>query len=120
MGATYVTVKLIRLDRTNGAFESEFLVDTGATDCLVPASELQRMGVEPEGTRTYQLADGSVREYRFGFARIEFMGEKTVGDILFGPEDAEPILGVTVLESVGIAVDPRTQTLRRLPAVPLK
>ena len=32
----------------------------------------------------------------------------------------EPLLGVTALESVGITVDPRTQTLKRLPAIPLK
>ena len=29
--------------------------------------------------------------------------------------DAEPLLGVTVLRSVGIEVDPRNQTLKRLP-----
>ena len=32
----------------------------------------------------------------------------------------EPLLGVTALESVGIAVDPGKKTLRRLPAIPLK
>ncbi|MBM4044828.1 MAG: clan AA aspartic protease, partial [Planctomycetes bacterium] len=35
-------------------------------------------------------------------------------------DDAEPILGATALESVGIQVDPRTQRLKRLPATPLK
>ncbi|MBI2952102.1 clan AA aspartic protease, partial [bacterium] len=37
-----------------------------------------------------------------------------------GPDTAEPILGVTALESVGITVDPATRTLKRLPAIPLK
>ncbi len=36
------------------------------------------------------------------------------------PPGTEPILGMTVLESVGIEVDPRSQTLERLPAVRLK
>lgn len=40
--------------------------------------------------------------------------------VIFGADDAEPILGVTALESVGIEVDPRTQRLKRLPAVRLK
>ena len=35
-------------------------------------------------------------------------------------KNAEPILGVTALESVGIEVDPRTQRLKRLSAVRLK
>ena len=37
-----------------------------------------------------------------------------------GADDAEPILGVTALESVGIEVDPRTQRLNRLCAARLK
>jgi hypothetical protein len=37
-----------------------------------------------------------------------------------GPDDAEPFLGVTALESVGITVDPANRTLKRLPAIPLK
>lgn len=35
-------------------------------------------------------------------------------------EDAEPILGVTALESAGILVDPVKQILKRMPAIPLK
>jgi hypothetical protein len=31
------------------------------------------------------------------------MGEITAGRVIFGPEKAEPLFGVTALESVGIA-----------------
>ena len=48
------------------------------------------------------------------------MGEVTAGRIIFGEPGAEPMLGVTALESVGIMVDPVHKTLKRLPAVPLK
>ena len=51
---------------------------------------------------------------------IEFMGEITSGRVIFGPDDAEPLLGVTALESVGILVDPANRTLKRMPAIPLK
>jgi hypothetical protein len=68
----------------------------------------------------YELADGEVREYAYGLARIQFMGEITAGRVIFGEPDCEPILGVTALESVGIRVDPASKTLRRLPAIPLK
>ncbi len=40
------------------------------------------------------------------------MGETTWETIVFGEEAAEPLLGVTALESVGIEVDPRDRTLR--------
>ena len=51
---------------------------------------------------------------------IEFMGEIVGGTIIYGEADAEPLLGVTALESVGIEVDPRNQTLKRLPTTRLK
>ena len=53
-------------------------------------------------------------------ARLEFMGELTAGLIIFGETDAEPLLGVTALESVGVEVDPQSQRLKKLPAVRLK
>jgi len=48
------------------------------------------------------------------------MGDLVGSTIIFGADDAEPILGVTALESVGIEVDPRSQSLKRLPAAHLK
>ena len=120
MGLTHVLVELRSLAAPNGAFQAEFLVDTGATDCVVPASALERIGVDPQGARLYELADGTRREYRFGFVRIEVMGEVTVGRALFGLEETEPVLGVTALESAGLTVDPTTQQLKKLPAIPLK
>lgn len=120
MGLTYVTVKLSTFGTPDGAFEAVFLVDTGATDSMAPASELSKAGIQPVGITTYELADGSLREYPFGLAQIEFMGEITAGRVIFGPEGTGPILGTTALESVGITIDPATRTLKRLPAVPLK
>ena len=48
------------------------------------------------------------------------MGETTWGTSVFGEDTAEPLLDVTALESVGIDVDPRNQTLHRLPGVGLR
>ena len=87
---------------------------------MAPAAELTRAGIRPIGRTSYELADGSIHEYPFGLAQIEFMGEITAGRVIFGPDGVEPILGVTALESVGITIDPATRTLKRLPAVPLK
>ena len=120
MGLTYVTVSLKVPGSSNGSYEALFLVDTGATDSMAPASELAKVGIQPVGRTSYELADGSVQEYPFGLAQIEFMGEITAGRVILGPEGTAPILGVTALESVGITIDPATHTLKRLPAVPLK
>ena len=120
MGRIHVTVALKNLSPPTGTYEADFLVDTGATDSMAPAAELRKIGVEPEGTMGYELADGTVQKYQFGLVKIEFMGEVTAGRVIFGPDGAEPLLGVTALESVGITVDPANGTLKRLPAVPLK
>ena len=120
MGLTYVTVALTRPGASDGRYEAVFLVDTGATDTMAPASQLMRIGIEPVGKMTYELANGALHEYPFGLARIEFMGEITAGRVIFGPDDVEPILVATALESVGITIDPTTRTLKRLPAIPLK
>ncbi len=120
MGVTRVTTKLTSVTEPRESYEAVFLVDTGATDSMAPADELDNIGVRREGQMSYELADGTVKQYAFGLVRIEFMGETTAGRVIFGDPGIEPLLGVTALESVGIMVDPANKTLKRLPAIPLK
>ena len=120
MGATHVTVTIRNPAQPSRFWEGLFLVDTGATDSLVPRPRLEAIGIEPEGQRGYELADGTPITMDIAVARIEFMGEFVGGTVLFGAAGAEPLLGVTALESVGIEVDPVSQRLKRLPAVRLK
>jgi hypothetical protein len=95
MGMTHVTVTIRNPADPGRSWEGLFLVDTCSWDTLVPGKALREIGVEP-------------------------MGDYTFTTVIFGRDDVEPILGVTALESVGIEVDPRTQQLKRLPAVRLK
>lgn len=120
MGLAKVTTKISGFTDSDRSYEAVFLVDTGATDSMVPADELEKIGVRKEGKMSYELANGTVKEYPYGLVRIEFMGETTAGRVIFGEVGSDPLLGVTALESVGIIVDPANKTLRRLPAIPLK
>ena len=120
MGATHVTVTIRNPASPERAWDGLFLVDTGATDSLVPRPHLEAIGLEPKGRRVYELADGSELVMDITVGEIEFMGEIVGGTILFGDAGAEPLLGVTALGSVGIEVDPNSQRLKRLPAVRLK
>lgn len=120
MGATHVTVRITNPADSDRYWEGLFLVDIGATDSLVPRPHLEAIGLEPEGKRVYELADGSEIAVDVAVAKIEFMGEFVGGTVVFGDADTEPLLGVTALESVGIEVDPVNQRLKRLPAVRLK
>lgn len=97
-GVTHVTTASCNPSDPNRRWESLFLVDSGATDCMIPGKALREIGV----------------------AQLEFMGEVVGATVIFGDDDVEPILGVTALESVGIEIDPKNQRLKRLPAVRLK
>jgi predicted aspartyl protease len=59
MEVAHVNVALRGLRVSNGTYEADFLVDTGATDCLAPAAKLRQIGVQPIGAVVYELADGT-------------------------------------------------------------
>ena len=120
MGITQVTAAVRNPARPKKLWEALFLVDTGSVDCMVPGKHLRALGLKPRGKRTYELADGSEITLDVTVAEVEFMGETVGATVIYGADNAEPILGVTALESVGIEVDPRSQRLKRLPAVRLK
>jgi len=120
MGLTQVTVAVCNPADPERRWEGLFLVDTGALDCLVPGNRLREIGIQPEVERVYELADGTQVTLPVGAGRFEFMGEFVAANVIFGPDDVEPILGMIALESVGIEVDPRNQRLKRLPTVRLK
>jgi clan AA aspartic protease len=120
MGTTHLNVLVRNPEERNRTWEGPFLVDSGAIDCLIPANRLAEIGMKPQGQRTYELADGTELKMDITIGQIEFMGEFVGATIIFGPDGAEPILGVTALESAGFELDPRSQRLKKLPSVRLK
>jgi clan AA aspartic protease len=119
MGLTHVAVRLLNSD-SEGTYHAEFLVDTGCLDSMAPASELKKIGIQPEGKDEYELASGERVEYEYGIAKMTFMGEVVATRILFGPDNCEPLLGVIALESAGFLVDPTNQKLSKLRVRSLK
>ncbi len=72
------------------------------------------MGIAESSVRRFKLADGRLKEYPVGEAYIEIEGNGVTTLIIFLPEDATPILGVTTLELLGLQVDPLTGKLKPL------
>lgn len=120
MGLIYAVTEVTNIKSNSGTFSIPFLVDTGATDTIIPANELEKIGVEREGKRAYELADGTIVSYDTGYALVRVNGEKVAANVVFGEEGCEPLLGVTVLESAGFIVDPVRQILKKVEAIPLK
>ena len=117
---THVTTIVRNPADPKRTYEALFLVDKGAFDCLIPANRLREIGLAPRGKRSYELADGTQVKLEITTAQVEFMSETVGSTLILGPEGAEPIPAVTALESAGFEVDPRSQQLKRLPAVRLK
>lgn len=120
MGVVQVTATVRNPAEPSRSWDGLFLVDTGSTDCVVPADALRSIGLVPKGRRTYELADGREETVDVTSADIEFMGDFVGTTVCFGMEGVEPILGLTALESVGIEVDPVEQRLKRRPSVRMK
>lgn len=119
MGLTHVAVNVRNRD-SKDTFSANFLVDTGATDSMVPACELKRIGVQPSAEKPYELANGEIHRYEVAWVELSLMEETINSRVIFGPDNAEPILGVLALETIGLVVDPTSKKLTKLPALPLK
>ena len=120
MGLVYAITEVTNITGGEESYSMPFLVDTGATDTVIPANELERLGIKREGKRNYELADGTVVAYDVGYAFLRINGEKVAANVVFGEEKSEPLLGVTVLESAGFIVDPTRQILKKTAAIALK
>jgi len=91
--------------------EVRVLADTGATLPFIPATVLDSLGVRPVREIQISLANGSQVGRRLGFVFVRFNGDETPCRVIFAePEDA-PLLGLTALEQLGLAVDPINREL---------
>ena len=87
------------------------LVDTGASYTLAPASLLIRLGVARTETAVFAMADGSQAELDIGETRIRINGKQATSIVVFGDEDAAPLLGAHALEGLRLGVDPLAERL---------
>jgi clan AA aspartic protease len=112
----YVRVKASIANPTDSTrrIELECLVDTGAIYTMLPKDLLRKIGVGTSGSRRFKLANGKVEEYEVGEARVEVEKTAATSLIVFGPENATPLLGVTTLELLGLQVDPLSGHLKPL------
>jgi clan AA aspartic protease len=84
----------------------EALVDTGASDTVVPRSILQRLGVPTLGRWPFTLADERVVEHEIGQTAIRINGTSRIVPAVFGESDATVLLGASSLEVFHLVADP--------------
>ena len=95
----------------------EAMVDSGATFTFIPRSLLERLGVRPHDSITFEIADGSQMERDSGLTWIRLDGNQTISPVIFGDDNATPLLGAVTLEILRLGIDPVNSRL--IPVLPL-
>ena len=111
MGEVRVPVRVAHPDAPDRSWEAEFLVDTGATVSVLPVDVLNDLGVEAVDVARFYLADESSILRRVGLARFIVAGVSRHAEVMFGNEGGQPIVGGTLLQSMGFLVDPLRERL---------
>jgi len=92
--------------------EMEAMVDTGASDSMLPASLLEYLHVHPRTQVDYVLADGSEVTYARGQAHITIDDRDGICPVIFGLEgDDNCLIGATTLQILMFTVDSTNERL---------
>lgn len=84
----------------------EALVDSGSTCNILPASLLHRLGIEVQGNGAFKLADGRRVERNMGQTWVRLNGDEYIAPVIFGDDDAQPLLGAVTLQIFRLEIDP--------------
>jgi clan AA aspartic protease len=99
--------------------EIEALVDTGATQLVIPIDVCRQLGLRPGRAVPVRLADNSIREMTYMTSlHISILGRDMSCDALAAPEGTMPLIGQIPLEALDLVVDPRSRDLRTNPEHP--
>ena len=110
VGIFHIPIQIGNLDGGDFA-QVEALVDTGAVTTLVPRPVLESVGIVPESRETFTMANGSRVAMDMAQVRARVDGRETITWVIFGDEDANPLLGAYTLEGVFMGVDPYNRRL---------
>jgi len=106
MGEVRVQITVANPRTGTQSGELTALADTGATLTVVPGMVLQQLGIQRLRRISLVLADGRRIERDAGDALVGLNGDAVPARVIFGEPDDPILLGLTVLEQLGLAVDP--------------
>lgn len=112
MGTFRVPVRAFSLADPTIGRELEMLVDTGATQSIVPRGVLEELAVPVERRQTFRLANGAPIERDVGWVGVRSEGRVAHTLAVFGEPDDATVLGALTLEELGLEVDPRGRVLK--------
>jgi len=116
---TFRTTILIESTERRGDMRSidGALVDTGSEYTWVPADVLTGLGIRPEHTQRFIVADGRQLERSVGIAIVHAAGAKAPDFVVFAEPGDMILLGARSLEGLNVRVDSQRKQL--VPAGPI-
>lgn len=113
MGTFYTKCKIENsVDRSRSAVLARILVDTDSEYTWVPATTLERIGVDREKKDVaFIMANGQQITRSVGFAIIRLNKHFTVDEVVFAEKGDLLLLGARSLEGLNLTVDPRRKKL---------
>lgn len=87
------------------------LVDTGSEYTWVPRPVLEALGIRPEVSKRFIVADGREFERQLGVAIVHAAGMFAPDFVVFGEPGDMIILGARSLEGLNVKVDPHRKQL---------
>lgn len=109
VGTFYADFTLLNPERTRSC-PLNGLVDTGSSYTMIPAAIMAELGVEPDQTKWFRLANGEVQDFPVGWARIALDGQEDNVQIVFGSGN-RVLIGSMALETFALAVDAKNHRL---------
>mgnify|MGYP001254068219 CR=1 FL=1 len=109
---------LIRADQVRRITLDRILVDTGANTLCLPKSLVERLGLPVRQEAYAATAAGLIAITVHRGAEIELLGRSGTFDCVALSDEAEPLLGLLPLETMGLELDLQQETLRALPDGP--
>jgi len=106
MGEVHVNIMVVNPQTGVRSGEISALADTGATLTVIPGEVLRTLGIQKVRTVSLMLADGRRAQRDVGDAAVSVNGESVPCRVVFGESGDAVLLGLTVLEQAGLAVDP--------------
>lgn len=113
MGAFYTRCKVENVvDRGKSAVLSKLLVDTGSEYTWIPATTLERLGIQREKKDLpFVMANGQHITRSVGFAILRVDKFFTVDEVVFAEKGDLLLLGARTLEGLNLVVDARRKKL---------
>lgn len=106
---------LVPADRVRAVTLPDVLVDTGATMLCLPQAIIGQLGLPVLRMVTVRTANGARDMPLYEHAKITVEGRSGSFECVALGDDAEPLLGLIPLETLGLELDLQNQRLRVLP-----